>query len=282
VSYTIGRFGTWLAWRVMPETRAAIADNLRVLFPDESERALERRARTTLGAYAADVIDFIRALRTSDANLQTLFSYTPADAQLFVDLQAQGRGIILVSGHYGNWEAGGVFLRRIVKQPVAIVAMTEANPEVNRLRREIRDLIGAETIEVGQSLDTALQIRRRLADNTIVPILMDRHLGRDRVDVESWMTFWLAELREGAVAPLRVASLVDFFNRDRKSDPGDWGDINHAAFAVGRDYLLTADRNFYESLLKARVQSGVTMATPKFINRAAAEIVAEIRSVMGW
>ena len=184
MSYTIGRFGTWLAWRVMPETRAAIADNLRVLFPDESERALERRARTTLGAYAADVIDFIRALRTSDANLQTLFSYTPADAQLFVDLQAQGRGIILVSGHYGNWEAGGVFLRRIVRQPVAIVAMTEANPEVNRLRREIRDLIGAETIEVGQSLDTALQIRRRLADNTIVPILMDRHLGRDRVDVE--------------------------------------------------------------------------------------------------
>ena len=108
------------------------------------------------------------------------------------------------------------------------------------------------------------------------------YVVRDRVDIESWMTFWLAELREGAVAPLRVASLVDFFNRDRKSDPGDWGDINHAAFAVGRDYLLTADRNFYESLLKARVQSGVTMATPKFINRAAVEIVAEIRSVMGW
>jgi lauroyl/myristoyl acyltransferase len=184
VSYTIGRFGTWLAWRLMPETRAAIADNLRAIFPDESARALERRARTTLGAYASDVIDFIRALRTPDARLRALFSYTPADEQLFVDLRAEGRGIILVSGHYGNWEAGGVFLRRIVKQPVAIVALTEANPEVNRLRREIRDLVGTDTIEVGQSLDTALQIRRRLADNWIVPILMDRHLGRDRVEVE--------------------------------------------------------------------------------------------------
>ena len=54
-------------------------------------------------------------------------------------------------------------------------------PDVNRLRREIRDRLGVDTIEVRKSLDTALQIRRRLADNRIVAMLMDRHLGRDRV-----------------------------------------------------------------------------------------------------
>ena len=62
VSYAIGRVGTWIAWRLMPRTRAAIADNLRPLFPAESELSLEARARTTLGAYAGDAIDFIRAL----------------------------------------------------------------------------------------------------------------------------------------------------------------------------------------------------------------------------
>src|SRR4051812_12055440 len=47
VSYAIGRAGTWLAWRTLRETRAAIADNLRAVFPDESQAALERRARGT-------------------------------------------------------------------------------------------------------------------------------------------------------------------------------------------------------------------------------------------
>ena len=61
--------------------------------------------------------------------------------------------------------------------------MTEADPTVNRLRREIRDEIGADTIEVRQSIDTPLQIRRRLADNRIVAMLVDRHYGRDRVPV---------------------------------------------------------------------------------------------------
>ena len=184
VSYAIGDAGTWLAWRLMRETRGAIADNLRAIFPEESERALERRARETLGAYARDVIDFIRALAAAPAERQALFDYRPEDAQLFHDLLAPGRGVILVSGHYGNWEVGGVFLRRIVNLPLTIMARTEPNPEVNRLRREIRDLLGVDTIEVRKSLDTALQIRRRLAENHVVAILMDRHLGRDRVEVQ--------------------------------------------------------------------------------------------------
>jgi lauroyl/myristoyl acyltransferase len=184
VSYAIGHAGTWLAWRLMRETRSAIADNLRAIFPGESPRALERRARDTLGAYARDVIDFIRALGAPAGEAQELFDYRPEDARLFHELRAKGRGIILVTGHYGNWEAGGVFLRRIMNLPLTIIARTEPNAEVNRLRREIRDRLGVDTIEVRQSLDTALQIRRRLADNHVVALLMDRHLGRDRVEVQ--------------------------------------------------------------------------------------------------
>ncbi len=184
MSYTIGRAGTWIAWRLMRETRAAIADNLRPLFPGETARGLEIRARKTLAAYACDVIDFIRSLRAPDADLHTLFDHSPDDSQMILDLLRNERGLILVSGHYGNWEVGAVFIRRIVKIPITIIAMAEDNPTVNRLRREIRAAVGAETIEVGQSLETALQIRRRLAANGLVAVLMDRHVGRDRVEVE--------------------------------------------------------------------------------------------------
>ena len=130
------------------------------------------------------MIDFIRSLRASGSELETLFDYSTGDAQLIRDLLAKGQGLILVTGHYGNWEVGGVFMRRIVKIPVAIIAMAEPDPAVNRLRHEIRGLVGADTIEVGQSLDTALQIRRRLAANEMVAVLMDRHVGRDRVEVD--------------------------------------------------------------------------------------------------
>ena len=45
-------------------------------------------------------------------------------------------------------------LTRIFHLPLTIVAMAEANPDVNRRRREMRDRLGVETIEVRKSLDT--------------------------------------------------------------------------------------------------------------------------------
>jgi KDO2-lipid IV(A) lauroyltransferase len=167
----------------MRRTRSALADNLRAIFPDEPLAVLEQRARLTLRSYARDVIDFLRALETPAARTRSMFHYEPEHARLFADLLSRGRGIIVVTGHYGNWEIGGVAMSRIFELPLTVVAMAEASDEVNQIRRSIRDNLGVETIEVRRSLDTALQLRRRLADNRVVAMLMDRHLGRDRVQV---------------------------------------------------------------------------------------------------
>ncbi len=183
VSYAIGDACTWVAGRIMRETRGALVDNLRAVFPDERLGDLERRARMTLRSYARDVIDFLRALQLPIERAEPMFHYGPEHARLFNDLLGKGRGIIAVTGHYGNWELGGVAMSRIFKLPLTVVAMAEANNGVNAIRRTIRDNLGVETLEVRRSLDTALQLRKRLADNRVVAMLMDRHLGRDRVQV---------------------------------------------------------------------------------------------------
>jgi lauroyl/myristoyl acyltransferase len=183
VSYAIARAGTWIAWRTMSRSRRAVADNLAAVFPGEDRDSLERRALVTLRSYALDVIDFLRALTAPPEQVQTLFDVVGEYRQLFEQLRARGRGIILVTAHYGNWEIGTLLMRAALDIPLTIVAMTEANPTVNRIRRQMRDRLGADTIEVRQSLDTALQIRRRLNENHVVAMLIDRHYGRDRVPV---------------------------------------------------------------------------------------------------
>jgi KDO2-lipid IV(A) lauroyltransferase len=182
VSYGIGYAGTWIAWRSMTGTRRAIADNLAAVFPDEPTPSLERRALATIRSYAYDTIDFLRALSAAPHESGALFALAPESRRTFMDLHAQGQGMILVTGHYGNWEIGSL-LCRALDLPLSVVAMAEASPEVNRIRRQIREQLGVDTIEVRQSLDTALQIRRRLADNHLVAMLIDRHYGRDRVAV---------------------------------------------------------------------------------------------------
>jgi lauroyl/myristoyl acyltransferase len=184
VSYALGHVGTWLAWRLTHAARRALVDNLRALFPGENDRALERRALATYRAYARDIIDFLRAASLPPEHARDLFISSDAHRQVFTDLLAEGRGIILVTGHYGNWEIGSILIRDALQLPLTVVAMTEANPEVNQARRQIREALGVETLEVRQTLETALQLRRQLAANRIVAMLVDRHLGRDRVTVQ--------------------------------------------------------------------------------------------------
>ena len=181
VAYAIGRAGTWLAWRTMPRTRGAIAHNLEPLFPGEDRTSLERRALGIFRSYALDVIDFLRAL--SNPDVRAMFDLADEHGAVLKALLARGRGLILVTGHHGNWEIGSLLIRGALDLPLTVVAMAETDPTVNRIRRDIRETLGVETIEVRQSLDTALQIRRHLAGNRIVAMLVDRHYGRDRVAV---------------------------------------------------------------------------------------------------
>ena len=108
------------------------------------------------------------------------------------------------------------------------------------------------------------------------------HLVVDRIDVEGWMRFWLSEVNPAAIPITRVVGLMDFFQTERKIDRGNWGDINHSGFAIGRDHLITADRGFYEALCKTASQPGVTIAMPVFIERNAADIVTQIKSSLRW
>ena len=183
VSYAIGHAGTWIAWRLMAQSNAALADNLRVLFPADDGAALQRRALATYRAYARDTIDFLRSLDAGPVDLAGLFVIPDSTERLFKELSKDGRGFLLVTGHYGNWEVGSALMRSL-KLPLTVIAMPEADSGVNDMRRAIRDRLGTDTLEVRQSMDTALQIRRRLHEGRSVALLMDRHIGRDRVQVD--------------------------------------------------------------------------------------------------
>ncbi len=183
VSHAIGHVSCWMAWRLMAETNDAVAHNLEAVLPTETIGQRRRRALDVYRSYARDTIDFLRALGSPLDRAREMFEVGPELRPRIEALRAEGRGIILVTAHYGNWEMGSVAVR-VLDYPLSVLAMAEASPVVNRIRREMRERLGVDTLEVRQSFDTALKARRALADNGILALLIDRHFDRDRVRVE--------------------------------------------------------------------------------------------------
>ena len=181
LSYAIGKCGTWLAFKMMHQITSAVVGNLRTVFPELPEQRLREMALLTYRSYAFDTIDFIRSLSKPPDELAR--SVVDLDRRVFERLLAKGRGILLVAAHFGSWELGALLVRKLLGYPLTIVAMAEPSRGVNHFRSHMRTSLGIELLEVRQSINTSLQIRRRLAENRIVAMLVDRFLGRDHIAV---------------------------------------------------------------------------------------------------
>jgi lauroyl/myristoyl acyltransferase len=209
-SHAIGHAGTWLAYHLMRSGTRALIENLRCVRPAASENELRRLALLTYRSYARDTIDFIRAL----SKRTDLFgSIQTPEVDRFSSVIAQGHGVIVIGGHFGNWELGGLVLRSLSGLPMTVVGRPEPSPIVGELRRRMRESFGIESVDIGHSLETALRLRRILASNGLVAMLIDRHVGRDRIEVSFFgrRTFFLrtpALIASLSGAPLVPASMI--------------------------------------------------------------------------
>jgi lauroyl/myristoyl acyltransferase len=176
----IGHVGSWLAFRLAKQATRALVDNLRVVVPELGERDLRALALRTYRSYTRETADFMRSLSMSPRDLSAWISPLSKVRKVRPD----GNGILLLTGHVGNLELGAVVLRSLFDCPLTVIVLPDADPAVNRLRQEMRASLGIESLEVRRAFDTALRIRRLLAENQAVAITCDRPLGRDRVDVE--------------------------------------------------------------------------------------------------
>ncbi len=247
--------GTRVAHWTLRGTRAAVADNFRGAFPELSSAAIDALTLRAYHSYSADVLDLFRSVSMSPARALELFEDCQLHGGAFMDALAGGKGVILVTGHFGNWEIGGALMRAL-NLPMTIVAMREASEEINALRVEFRQRFGADTIEVRQSMDTALQIRRRLADNRIVAMLMDRHVDRDRVPVTFFgrRTYFLRTpplLAYMTGAPLLPCSVVRLPSGRFRVSPGTPIHVSHA---VDRDTAVRQAAQAFADQLEACIR----------------------------
>jgi KDO2-lipid IV(A) lauroyltransferase len=234
LSYGIGRGGTWLAYHLMRQGTRALLQNFAVMFPEHDLPKLHALALRTYRSYARDVIDFMRSLRMTQEETSRLVCRFETD--VLERAMSEGRGAIVVSAHFGNWELGALLLRRLTTYSLSVVVRAETNPAVGRLRHDLRAALGVETIEIRQQVETALRIRKRLEDNAVVAMLLDRHLDRDHVEV-SFFGKPTKFLRTPALlAALSGAPLVPcFVYRDDCGIAIECGPLIHVATAGDPD-----------------------------------------------
>lgn len=172
LSYALAAFLGDLTYLLWSRGRANAIDNMRhVLGPDAPERQVRRVARGSFRNYYKVLVDFARMPRLAREQVDRMISgrgWEHLDRAF-----ADGKGVILVGTHLGNWELAGLSLAAR-NYPVHAVAEGFSNPYLDRFVRSSREARGLQIIPLESA---GMRIYRALRQNHAVGLVVDRPLS---------------------------------------------------------------------------------------------------------
>lgn len=160
--------------------RAVVVSNLRRAFPDAAEAWVERTARAAYRHLGRETVAMMRLARLSRD--EVLARTEVVGWPEFEAAAAEGRGLVLATGHFGNWEVGAAAIAARGLPTSAIVKGLRNRRLAERLDAARRGL-GVETIAYR---DAPRLVPRALRAGRVVGIVADQDAGGAGV----WVPFF--------------------------------------------------------------------------------------------
>jgi KDO2-lipid IV(A) lauroyltransferase len=166
----LGRFAAPLAFRLAGRRRRILLGNLTHAFPEKSGAEIQQIARQSVENLGAAFFEFLEVSRWDVADLRARVAYDGVEN--LEAARALGRGVILLSAHFGSWELGAL-AAGLLGQPIASVVRPLDNPllEAELARRRTR--FGNQVIA---KRDALREMLRAMRQNETVAILLDQNV----------------------------------------------------------------------------------------------------------
>jgi KDO2-lipid IV(A) lauroyltransferase len=203
-----GRIGEWLGglgYHPLGIRRAVVERQVRAAFPGLAEPEVLRIARASYEHLGRTSIEAALLSALSPAQVRAMFDGIEG-ADALAAARAEGKGVLLVSGHLGNWELAGAFVAAS-GVPIEAVARGMENPLFDRYITRTRHDLGMTVIH---DADAVRRVPRAMREGKAVAMLVDQ--GAAGL-ASSWVPFFgrYAKTPRGpAVFALRLGAPVVF------------------------------------------------------------------------
>ncbi|MBI2419548.1 MAG: lysophospholipid acyltransferase family protein [Ignavibacteriales bacterium] len=176
------RFGLLLGsffFHFLPIRKGVVLKNLKLAFPDmpESERkALALENYRALGVTFAEILvipvlspdDVIKALHVENIDF-------------IKSKYEQGKGLILMTAHFGNWEYAALSVGLQMDDPLVIVTKNQRNPYVNAWMNNVRKKWGNKPAPLGVSIRNVF---KELLEKKVVAMAADQRGPQEGIRVQ--------------------------------------------------------------------------------------------------
>ena len=163
---------------LVPIRKSVTIENIKTAFPDKSLKEARLIARNTYIQFGKNITEFVRLPNLKKEIFGKRMTF--ANQHLFEEAEKNGKGVILLTGHFGNWEMMGAAISAL-GYPVVGIAREQRNNFIEKIIFESRLAVGIETLPLGMALRGIL---RALKENKFIAMLGDQDAHDEGIFVD--------------------------------------------------------------------------------------------------
>ncbi|HEX2962166.1 MAG: lysophospholipid acyltransferase family protein [Bacteroidota bacterium] len=142
-------FLAFLFYYVIPIRKSTVQGNLKLAFPDLSARELKRLSYRCYYSFAVTLIEIMCIPELKIGELKKMV-YCP-DLELIRKKFDEGKGVLMLTAHFGNWELGAISVSAQLGIPMYVAAKPQRNNLVGSWLTMMREKFGNKVVMLGMS-----------------------------------------------------------------------------------------------------------------------------------
>ena len=165
----VGEIVAAFAYNFIPVRKRLTIDNLRHAFPAKSDEEIEQIARGAFRNVVTALLEIFWFPRLTREKLSEIVSMP--DVQIMDTLLNEGKGLIMLGGHFGNWELNALAVGLLGGHQLTIIVQEQRNGYVDAFMSKNRTMFGSKLVDMKRSPREILAAIQR---NEVVAMLADQ------------------------------------------------------------------------------------------------------------
>ncbi len=166
--YLLSDFLYFIIFYVTGYRKKIVLQNLRNSFPNKTEKEINRLCKDFFHYLCDLMLETLKPLTMSKKSIVDRCKFDPASLALFQKLADENRSLILVMGHFGNWEWSGHPFSILLKHRLYVLYHPLTNKHFDKLMYHIRSRNGTRMIDMKYAYKEMLLHRDELTATAFI------------------------------------------------------------------------------------------------------------------
>ncbi|MBI9042824.1 lysophospholipid acyltransferase family protein, partial [Lutibacter sp.] len=140
----------WLLYYIFPLRKKILLKNFGIAFPEKNDAEINKLIYDNYFSSALALCEIAHLSNTSKDEILNLINCK--DTHVINEILDDGKGVLLLTAHFGNWELGAVYFGLTLNKRVHELVKPQRNPYVTKWLSEMRSVTGNIEIPLGISI----------------------------------------------------------------------------------------------------------------------------------